>query len=49
MSKMSDLMIDIQQYIVEHPQMSFQAIADFLQVPVEWVYDVADELGEFDE
>lgn len=49
MSKMADLMIDIQQYIVEHPQMSFQSIAEILKVPVEWVYDVAEDLGEFDE
>jgi NADH:ubiquinone oxidoreductase subunit E len=49
MSKMGDMMIEIQQYIAEYPQMSFQSIADYLNVPIEWVYDVADELGEFDE
>lgn len=49
MSKMGDMMIEIQQYIVEYPQMSFQSIAKLLNVPVEWVYDVAEELGEFDE
>lgn len=46
---MSDMMIDIQQYIVDFPQMSFQKIAEVLNVPIEWVYDVADEMGEFDE
>jgi NADH:ubiquinone oxidoreductase subunit E len=49
MSKMGDMMIEIQQYIVEHPQMSFQSIAKLLNVPIEWVYDVADEMGEFDD
>jgi hypothetical protein len=49
MSKMADKMIEIQEYIVNYPQMSFQKIADFLQVPIEWVYDVADEMGEFDD
>jgi len=46
---MGDMMIEIQQYIVEHPQMSFQAIAELLNVPIEWVYDSAQEMGEFDE
>lgn len=49
MSKMSDMMIDIQQMIVDYPDWSFQKIADYLGVPVSWVYDIADEMGEFDE
>lgn len=49
MSKMGDMMIDIQQMIVNYPERSFQEIADYLGVPISWVYDIANEMGEFDE
>lgn len=49
MSAMSEKMIEIQEMIQNRPEWSFQKIADTLEVPVSWVYDVAEELGEFDE
>lgn len=45
---MSDMHIEIQEYI-ESTSLSFQEIAKTLNIPVEWVYDVAETLGEFDE
>lgn len=49
MSKMSEKLIEIAEMIQNYPEWSFQKIADHLQVPVSWVYDVAEDLGEFDE
>ena len=48
MSKMSDLFVEIQE-LIENTEMSFPEIAKSLDVPLEMVFDVADELGEFDE
>lgn len=48
MSKMSDLFIEIQE-LIQNTQMSFQEIAEQLQIPIDMVYDVAADLGEFDE
>ena len=48
MSKMSELFIEIQE-LIQNTQMSFQEIAEKLQIPLDMVYDVASELGEFDE
>ena len=43
MSKMSDLMIEIENLIVDG-QLSFSQIADNLGVPIDWVDTVATEL-----
>jgi predicted XRE-type DNA-binding protein len=47
-SKMSELFIEIQE-LIQTTQLSFQEIAEQLQIPIDMVYDVAADLGEFDE
>ena len=49
MSKMADKVLEIEEYIQNYPDWSFQKIADVLDVPLSWIYDVAEDLGEFDE
>ena len=48
MSTMSELFIEVME-LIENTQMSFQEISNALDIPLEMVFDVADELGEFDE
>lgn len=48
MSKMSELFIEIQE-LIQTTQLSFKEIAEKLQIPLDMVYDVAADLGEFDE
>ncbi len=48
MAAMKELFIEIQE-LIENTSMSFQEIAEKLDIPLDMVYDIADELGEFDE
>lgn len=45
---MKDLYIEIQDLLV-NTNLSFVEIAKKLDVPLAWVFDVADEVGESDE
>jgi predicted XRE-type DNA-binding protein len=48
MGKIKNIMMDIQD-LIENTKLSFQEIAQQLGVTVDMVYEVAEDLGEFDE
>jgi predicted XRE-type DNA-binding protein len=48
MSAMSELFLEVME-LIENTQMSFQEIAKTLDIPLDYVYDVAEIMGEFDE
>lgn len=48
MAKMKELVMDIQEMIV-NTQKNFQEIADYFGVSLQMVYEIAEDLGEFDE
>jgi hypothetical protein len=45
---MSDLYVEVEEYI-RCTDLSFEEISKTLDIPLEWVYDVAQMIGEFDE
>lgn len=48
MGKLKDIFMDIQE-LIQNTTLTFQEIAERLDVTLDMVYDVAQELGEFDE
>jgi predicted XRE-type DNA-binding protein len=48
MGMMKDIFFEIQE-LIETSQLSFQEISETVGVTLDMVYDVAQELGEFDE
>lgn len=48
MGKMRDIWIDVEELLIS-TNLSFPEIAKRLDIPVDWVYDIAEQLGEFDE
>lgn len=48
MGKMRDVCIDVEELLFS-TDLSFPEIAKRLDIPVDWVYDIAEQLGEFDE
>ena len=48
MGKMRDIWIDVEE-LLSSTDLSFPEIAKKLDIPVDWVYDIAEQLGEFDE
>lgn len=48
MGKLKDIIMNIQE-LIQNTTLTFQEIAERLGVTLDMVYDVAQELGEFDE